>query len=123
MGPRREFSIRVPYGLFFVRDAEGDDKVEVDRQGGFWRTDSVLAIACQGDVDGPVRILIDGDATAEADLTLLATVDLSVPSRRLSFETVPDHSFFEMQLAVPAARVEVWTVGHYDTDVVRLKIG
>lgn len=49
----RRFSIPLPYGLLYVSDAESDDNPDVDGKGLYGRTGSMLAIACQGDQDGP----------------------------------------------------------------------
>jgi len=118
----RRFSIPLPNGLLYLRDSESLDDPVVDGKGSFWRTDGVIAIACQGDVDGPTTILINGDAGSYAGLSLLTAFDLSVPSKRLSFETVPDDVFHEMTLDATVAHVEVWTEGHPNTATVLLKI-
>ncbi len=112
----------VPNALIYLRDSESLDDPIVDGKGSFWRTDGVIAIACQGDVDGPATIVVNGDAGSYAGLSLLTALDLSAPSKRLSFETVPDDVFHEMTLDAAVAHVEVWTEGHPNTATVLLKI-
>ena len=117
------FSIPLPNALFYVRDSESLDDPFVDGKDSFWRTEGVVAIACQGDVNGPTMIVVNGDAESYAGLSLLTAFDLAAPSRRLSFETVPDDVFHEMTLDATVAHVEVWTEGHSNTARVVLKIG
>ena len=117
-----EFSIPLPYGLLYVSDAGSDDNPDVDGKGLYWRTGSMLAIACQGDQDGPTKILIGGEDAGE-DLTLVTALDLAAPSRRLLFETVPHEAFHEMTLDGTVAHVELWTKGYQGTPVVWLKVG
>jgi hypothetical protein len=122
MGKDLVFSIPLPYGLFYVRDSKSLDDPEIDGKATFWRTDTVLAVACQGDEDGPTEIRIGNEPGSDAGLSLLTSFDMSVPSRRLLFETVPDDAFHEMRLERPVAHVEVWTKGYQGTPVVWLKI-
>lgn len=116
------FSITLPYGLLYVRDSKSPDDPEIDGKATFWRTDTVLAVACQGDEDGPTEIRIGNEPGSGTGLSLLTAFDMSVPSRRLFFETVPDETFHEMPLERPVAHVEVWTKGYQGTPVVWLKI-
>jgi len=116
------FSIPLPYGLLYVRDSKSPDDPEIDGKATFWRTDMVLAVACQGDEDGPTEIRIGTGPGSGTELSLLTAFDMSVPSRRLFFETVPDETFHEMPLERPMAHVEVWTKGYQGTPVVWLKI-
>lgn len=116
------FSIPLPYGLLYVRDSKSPDDTEIDGKSTFWRTDTVLAVACQGDEDGPTEIRLNGMPKPGEDLSLLIAFDMQVPSRRLLFETVPDETFHEMRLERPVAHVEVWTKGYQGTPVVWLKI-
>ena len=116
------FSIPLPYGLLYVRDSKSLDDPEIDGKSMFWRSDTVLAVACQGDEDGPTEIRIGTGPGSGTELSLLTAFDMSVPSRRLFFETVPDETFHEMPLERPMAHVEVWTKGYQGTPVVWLKI-
>lgn len=122
MGKDLVFSIPLPYGLLYVRDSKSLDDPEIDGKATFWRTDTVLAVAGQGDMDGPTEIRLNGMPKPGEDLSLLTAFDMSVPSRRLFFETVPDETFHEMPLERPVAHVEVWTKGYQGTPVVWLKI-
>lgn len=122
MGKDLVFSIPLPYGLLYVRDSKSPDDPEIDGKATFWRTDTVLAIAGQGDMDGPTEIRLNGMPRPGEDLSLLTAFDMSVPSRRLLFETVPDDAFHEMRLERPVAHVEVWTTGAPDPAIVWLKI-
>jgi hypothetical protein len=107
----RRLSIPLPNGLLYVRDSESLDDPFVDGKGSCWRTDGVVAIACQGDVDGPTTIVVNGDAGSYVGLSMLTAFDLAAPSKRLSFETVPDDLFHEMTLDATVAHVEPWTKG------------
>ena len=82
----------------------------------------MLAVAGQGDMDGPTEIRLNGMPKPGEDLSLLTAFDMSAPSRRLFFETVPNDKFHEMRLERPVAHVEVWTKGYQGTPVVLLKI-
>ncbi|RST80102.1 hypothetical protein EJC49_24725 [Aquibium carbonis] len=123
MNQAATYQFPVPNALFYVRDSESLDDPFVDGKGSFWRTDGVIAIACQGDVNGPTMIVVNGDAESYAGLSLLTAFDLAAPSRCLTFETVPDDVFHEMTLDATVAHVEVWTEGNPNTARVVLKIG
>lgn len=122
MNSEAEFSIPLPYGLLYVRDSESLDDPEIDGRATFWRTDTVLAVGGQGDMDGSTEIRLNGMPKPGEDLSLLTAFDMSAPSRQLLFETVPDDKFHEMRLEAPMAHVEVWTTGAPDPAVVWLKI-
>ncbi len=122
MGKDLVFSIPLPYGLLHVRDSKSPDDPEIDGKSTFWRSDTVLAVACQGNEDGPTEIRLNGEPKPGEGLSLLTAFDLSAPSRRLLFETVPDETFHEVPLERPVAHVEVWTKGYQGTPVVWLKI-
>ena len=118
----RRFSVPLPNGLLYVSDAESEDDPDVDGKGLYWRTETMLAIACQYDGDGPTKILIGGEAPDE-ELVFVAAFDLAAPSRRLLFETVPHEAFHEMTLDATVAHVELWTKGYQETPVVWLRVG
>ncbi len=118
-----EYSILLPNGLLFVRDSESLDDPVIDGNASFWRTDTVLAIACRYDGDGPTRIMIDGEAPHGRDLSLLASVDLLVPSGMVLLELVPHEPFHEFPWERDRIRVDVWTEGIQETSIVWLKIG
>lgn len=122
MGTDLVLSIPLPYGLLYVRDSKSPDDPEIDGKATFWRTDTVLAVACQGGEDGPREIRIGNEPGSGSGLSLLSAFDMSVPSRRLFFETVPDETFHEIPLGKPVAHVEVWTKGYQGTPVVWLRI-
>ncbi len=88
-GDRREnrmvkdlvFSIPLPYGLLYVRDSESLDDPEIDGRATFWRTDTVLAVGGQGDMDGSTEIRLNGMPKPGEDLSLLTAFDTTSSTR------------------------------------------
>ena len=122
MNAMAEYSIFLPNGLLFVRDSKSLDDPYIDGKASFWSTETVLAIACRYDGDGPTRIVIDQEAANGKELSLLVSVDLFIPSRRVLFELVPHEPFHELAWERDRIRVDVWTEGIQETPVVWLRI-
>lgn len=102
-------TVRAPNGLLFICDRDSKDYPDVDGKGSFWRTPSMIALACEIDCEGPAEVVIGPmDRVSQPSAPLLDDV-IETPSLLLTFELVPNTIVLETLVKGVTTRLRVWT--------------
>lgn len=116
-------SVPVLNSLLYIKDGESDDFPEIGGQGDMWLTSSCIAVGCLPDSDGDTTVTLGPIEDVRSDEMLAFDGLLETPSRVIAVETVLGERLVEMPVGGKKTRVQIWTNGLRDTDIVIVGFG